>query len=103
MKGGVVVQRQSVTGPVSATFESSVKTSPQGETSHFSDGAIFYGTLTFVGGCLTVLTIAFAQIGLLVAMLGATMVGVGLAGKLTSSLWRKLKRAKPPMPDRDKG
>jgi len=62
-----------------------------------SDKAIFFGGLAIAGGWLLTITMVFAPVGVPLALAGVATMLLGLAVKLTPSLWRRLlrKRARP--------
>lgn len=57
-----------------------------------SDKAIFFGGLGIVGGWFLTITMIFAPAGVFLALAGAVTLVLGLAGKLTPSWWRRLRR-----------
>ncbi len=57
-----------------------------------SDKAIFFGGLGIVGGWFLTITMIFAPAGVFLALAGAVTLVLGLAGKLTFSWWRRLRR-----------
>ncbi len=57
-----------------------------------SDKAILFGGLGIVGGWFLTITTIFAPAGVFLSLAGAVTLFLGLAGKLTLSWWRRLRR-----------
>jgi chemotaxis response regulator CheB len=57
-----------------------------------SDKVIFFGGLGVAGGWLLTLTMFLAPVGIPLAIAGGITVFLGIAGKLTASLWRRTQR-----------
>ena len=81
--------------PPNAIIFASVKTKQQvaikQQVTRITDKVIFFGALALAGGWLLTLTIFLAPVGVPLALTGGVTVLLGLAGKLTASLWRKVK------------
>ncbi len=54
-----------------------------------SDKAVLFGGIGIVGGLCLMLTVILAGAGVFLALAGAAVMFLGLAGKLTASLWRR--------------
>ena len=60
------------------------------------DKMIFYGALVIVAGWLTILTVAFANVGMFIVFAGAASTILGLAAKLISRRIQKPERSERP-------
>ncbi len=86
--GHEVVQPNDI---VFASIEVKQQAVLQQKATRISDKVIFFGALSFAGGWLITLTVFLAPVGVPIAIAGAAMAILGLLGKLTASLWRKIK------------
>ena len=77
---------------VFANVEAKPRASLRRKDASLCDKAIFFGALGIAGGWLLTITMIFAPAGVPIALAGAVAVFLGLVGKLTASLWRRLLR-----------
>ena len=84
-----VVQPNAV---IFANVEAKPRASLKRKNASLYEKAIFFGGLGIASGWLLIITIILAPAGVFIALAGAVAMLLGLTGKLTASLWRRLPR-----------